>query len=110
MGGMMKKTVLAIGLLMVTVACSRKQDAQDQCVRNMQMLWEACRSYHLSEGISPTQAIDPRSLSAYFRPQDQDMRCPLGMKAYAAFSFQDGPKCPNSDTHTQILKTGAKAE
>lgn len=107
----MKKTVLAIGLLMmVTVACSRKPDAQDQCVRNMQRLWEACRSYHLSESISPTQAIDPRSLSDYFRPQDQDMRCPLDKKGYAPFSFQDGPKCPNSDEHTKALKAGAKEE
>jgi hypothetical protein len=107
----MTKTLLAIGLLtMLTVACSRKPDPQDQCVRNMHVLWEACRSYRLSESISPTQAIDPRSLSAYVRPQDQEMRCPSGKKAYAAFSFHDGPKCPNSDEHTKVLQAGAKSK
>jgi len=105
----MNKTVLVIVLLMsVTVACSRKKNAQEHCVQNMQMLWEACRSYHLSENVSPTQAIDPRKLGVYFRPQDQDMRCPLGKKAYAAFSFQDGPSCPNSGDHTKAFRSAMR--
>ena len=106
----MKTTVLVIVLLMsvTVVACSRKMNAQGQCVQNMQMLWDACRSYHLSENLSPTQAIDPRMLEVYFRPQDQDMRCPLGKKAYASFSFQDGPSCPNSGDHTKAFRSAMR--
>jgi len=105
----MKATVLATVLLMLaTVACSSKPNAQEQCLQNMQKLWEASRSRHLAEGIAPTQAIDPRSLVGYLRPRDQEMRCPLGTQGYAAFSFQDGPRCPNSDVHTKAIKESAK--
>lgn len=107
----MNRTVFAVMLLVgIVCACSRRIDPQEQCVGNMERLWDACRSYHLSEGISPTQAIAPRSLNVYFRPQDLDMRCPLGTNAYTAFSYQEGPECPNSEEHTRTLRNRMKSE
>jgi len=95
--------ILLCAVAMV-LGCSRTPEAQDQCVRNMEKLWEACRSYHLSYNVSSNQPIDPVKLSAYFAPRDANMKCPLGTTSYAPFSYQAGPVCPNAKEHTEALR------
>jgi hypothetical protein len=96
-------SILLCAVAMV-LGCARTPDAQDQCVRNTEKLWEACRSYHLSESISSNQPIDPVMLHAHFAPEDANMKCPLGTTSYAPFSYHVGPVCPNSKEHTKALR------
>jgi hypothetical protein len=101
----MKTRTMPIALLAIgfAVGCSHAPNPQEQCVQNMQMLWSVARSYQLDMNLSADQPIDPSTLTNYFRPQDMPFRCPLGTNTYAPFSYQAGPKCPNSDAHTAAL-------
>ena len=94
--------ILFLALLGVLGGCSKTPSAEAVCVSNMQQLWEAARSYHLERGLSEEQLISPRDLTNYLR--DAAMHCPLCTNQYAAFSYRQGPKCPNSDAHIQALR------
>jgi len=100
---------IAVALAAASLAgCSKPQAPQEQCVRQMAMLWEACRSYHLEQSLPADSPVHPSKLSVYFRPRDQAMRCPLGSAPYALFSYRDGPTCPNSAAHTAALRAAWK--
>src|SRR5262249_7387782 len=100
---------IAVALVAASLAgCSKPEAPQEQCVRQMAILWEACRSYHLEQSIPAESPLNPSKLSVYFRPQDQAMRCPLGAAPYPPFSYKDGPTCPNSAAHTAALRAARK--
>ena len=94
-------------VLLALVACSRTLDPQAVCVANMQQLQEAARSHHLDRKLSDEQPISPGDLTNYLGGGAVPL-CPLGTNPYAAFSYREGPKCPNSDAHTQALRANQK--
>jgi hypothetical protein len=101
-----RNAILLLALLGALAGCSRIPSAKWLCVSSMQQLWEAARSYHLERGLSEEQLISPRDLTNYLR--DAALLCPLGTNQYAAFSYGQGPKCPNSDAHTQALRASRR--
>ena len=97
-----RPTILFLALLGVLGGCSKTPGPETVCVANMQQLWEAARSHQVERRLSEEQPINPRDLTNYLR--SAALLCPLGTNQYAAFSYGRGPKCPNSDAHTQALK------
>ena len=97
-----RPTILFLALLGVLGGCSKAPEPAAVCVANMQQLWEVARSHHLERGFSEQQPINPGDLTNSLR--SAALVCPLGTNQYAAFSYGQGPKCPNSDAHTRALK------
>jgi hypothetical protein len=94
-----------IALLAPSGGCSRKPSAQSVCVQNMQQLWEAARAQFRVRRGADDLLINPSELTNYLRGGVAPI-CPLGTNPYAPFSYREGPKCPNSDAHTQALRSG----
>ena len=104
-----KIMVVAIISTALVIGCARKPNAQEECVRQMQWLWEACRSYHFAENIPADQPIDPTNLNGFFGPEYQNMKCPLGTRPYPPFTYRNGPQCPSSVAHTRALHDADKS-
>lgn len=69
-------------------------EAETKCFYNLYRLWYAASSYVLAESLPAKAVLQPETMID-FVPKVKELRCPNGSAPYPAFSFFEGPKCPN---------------
>lgn len=97
---------IILGWLLVS-GCSQprsqtKDDAEDQCVRNMEIVWGTAECYSLEVHKGGDAIISHEELTPYFK-EGRSPCCPMGTNAYPSFVLSRGPSCPNSPAHTTAL-------
>ena len=96
--------ILVIALLAALVAARwvRRDDRSPQrvCVDNMGIIWAAATSALLQASLPADRPIDPESPRVTAFLHSTTTRCPLSDRPYQPFLILEGPKCPNSSSHT----------
>jgi len=94
----MKSTLailIVIGVVAAGSGCKRMraESEEEQCIRQMWMLWDMVRSY-TTQCATFEECVDPYQLTNYVRGGIVPT-CPLGQEKYPPFSLLDGPRCPH---------------
>jgi hypothetical protein len=93
-----------IAVVMAFVGCRNSSDnANEDCVKNLQILDQTAKSYALDRNLSGPALIKPSDLVGFLRDGREPV-CPLKSIPYPPFILSVGPSCPNNSSHTESFQ------
>ena len=106
---MLKNIFLAIALAGLPGCGGSTDTSEDECVKNLQILNGAAKSYALVNKLSNSALINPGELAGFLK-DGQPPKCPLGTASYEPFTLSAGPVCPNNPAHTAKFRESKKKQ